>query len=134
MCVSAQGTGQNPPPDKTPLRTKPPSSQNPPPAKTPLWPKPPSGQNPPLAKTPLWPKTPSGKKPPPAKKTLRQKNPFGKKTPSAKEPILYNLKMYLIESSLSSLIFKIKKIMSKKITSSTLKVRIRNAYLMCRAG
>ena len=50
------GTGQNPPPDKTPLRPKPPSGK-----KKTLWPIPPSCKNPPLAKTP------SDKKPPPVK-------------------------------------------------------------------
>ena len=44
------GTGQNPPPAKTPLRQKKPSGQNPPDAKIPLWPKPPSDKKPPPAK------------------------------------------------------------------------------------
>ena len=46
-------SGQNPPPDKIPLRPKPPSGQNPPPAKKTLRPKPPSVQNPPQTKSPL---------------------------------------------------------------------------------
>ena len=41
------GTGQNPPPTKTP------SGQDPPPAKTPRLQKSPSGQNPPQTKSPL---------------------------------------------------------------------------------
>ena len=47
------GLGQNPPPDKSPLRTKPRSVQKKPPAKTPLRQKSPSGQKPPPTKTPL---------------------------------------------------------------------------------
>ena len=57
-----KGTGQNLPPDKDPLRPKPPSGQNPPPAKTPFLPKKPSCKNPPLAKTPLRQNAPTGKK------------------------------------------------------------------------
>ena len=60
--IVSMGTGQNPPPDKTPLGPNPPSGQNPPLAKTPLRPKPPSCKNPSLAKTPLRQKAPSGKK------------------------------------------------------------------------
>ena len=65
-----KGTGQNPPPDKTPLRPKPPSGQKSTPAKKNLRPKTPSCKNP----------------PPPAKPPLRQKAP----TPPAKKPHLVN--------------------------------------------
>ena len=61
QCYLNVGTGQNPPPDKTPLR------------QTPLLPKPPSGN-----KT-LRPKPPSYKNTPLAKSLLRQKPPSGKK-------------------------------------------------------
>ena len=75
------GTGQNPPPAKTPLLQKSPSGQNPPQTKIPLWPKPPSDKTPPPAKTPLWPKPPSDKNPPLAKTPLRQNAPSGQNPP-----------------------------------------------------